>query len=77
MAAHYETRISFQSINAGCAAFLRYLADARGGIIELEFDPSTGTPAPHFKTIEFLLRILRFLKIPTIAREETQIPFAR
>ena len=77
MPAHYEKRISFQSINGGCDVFLRYLADARGGIIELEFDPSTGTPAPHFTIIEFLLRILRFMKILTIAQEETQIQFAR
>ena len=79
MAAHYEKRISFQSINGGCDAFLRYLADARGRIIELEleFDPTTGTPAPHFHIIEFLLQMFRFLKMSAIAREETQIPFAR
>ena len=51
--------------------------DARGGSIELEFDPSTGTPAPHFKIIDFLLQNIRFLKISKIARQETQIQFGR
>ena len=72
-----RTRMSLQSFNGVCVVFLRYIADARGRSIELEFDPSTGTLAPQFKHMDLQSQIFRIPKFSSIARQETQIQFGR